>query len=377
MHEQRKKAIVLDVMPKGAVKAADSARLAELISLTETAGGILIKKVVQKRGRPSAKTYLGSGKIAEAAEYCKAEKIELVIVNGVLKPHQYENLGKTFEKGVKIWDRIDLILNIFDRQASSPEAKMQIKLARLHHEIPKLYSREATTLFERAGAGIGTRGAGEKGIEAEKRHIRRQIKSLEEKLETIRKKQFNQRNARNNTGMKTVALIGYTNAGKSTLMKLLTKKQNISVKDAPFVTLETKIGRVWIPDLPQGFLLADTIGFIRELPPQLIESFLTTLQEAQTADLLIHVIDISDPEFRQKIDVVEEILEQINCSHIPKFYVFNKLDRCDEYKQLQEENACLVALHEFRRFSPAAISITDSYGIHQLKQKLSECVLKT
>jgi GTP-binding protein HflX len=370
----RAKTIVLDTVPHGTTLYSAEKNLEELLSLVQTAGGIVVEKIIQKRGRPSAKTFLGSGKIREAAEFCKENHIELVIINGSLKPHQYINLGKLFPKDIKIWDRIDLILKIFDRHAHSPEAKMQIQLARLHHEIPKIYARESTTLFERAGAGIGTRGAGEKGINEEKRHIRRQIKNTERKLEEFKKKQASQRKARKKTGMPIVALVGYTNAGKSSLMKLLSKKERIEINDALFVTLETKIGKVWLPDSGKSFLLADTIGFIRELPPELISSFETTLQEAKEADLLLHVVDISDPEYEKKIAVVHSILEEIGCNTIPQLFVFNKTDTAFGYSESQKQKACFLPEKKFKNHRPTLTSVVNKTGTKELLSKIDQAL---
>lgn len=370
MRNPTQKTVILDVVPPGTTAQIAEQNLQELLSLAKTAGGIVVAKVIQKRGRPSSKTFLGSGKIEEAAEYALENGIELVIINDSLKPHQYVNLGKMFPN-IKLWDRIDLILNIFEQHASAPEAKLQIKLARMHHEIPKIYAREATTLFERAGAGIGTRGAGEKGIEEEKRHIRNQIKNIKERLEAMQKKQGSQRRNRERTGMPTAAIVGYTNAGKSSLMRVLTKKDNIRVDDALFVTLETKIGNLWLSQVEKSILVADTIGFIRDLPPELISSFLTTLQEARYADLLLHVVDIADPKYVEKIAIVESILEQLDCSKIPSVFVFNKADLLADYTVLTEEKACLALPKALREQPSVLISTNTKFGIDRLKDVIS------
>lgn len=361
--------LVLDIVQPGTPRSIADENLQELLDLIATAGGIVVKKIIQRRGKPSQKTFLGSGKILEAGEFSKAENIDLVIINDQLKPNQYLFLGKVFE-GVKIWDRVDLILQIFDAHASAPEAKTQINLARLHHDIPKIYARESTTLFERAGAGIGTRGAGEKGIEEEKRHIRAQIKSLETRLKNFQKKQGNQRRARQKTGMPTVALVGYTNAGKSSLMKALTKK-DVRIDNALFVTLETKIGRAFLPSLGTSVLMADTIGFIRDLPPRLVASFLTTLQEASEADLLLHVVDISDPRFREKIAVVDTLLEQIHCAHIPQVLVLNKADALPDLEKIDDNRASFLPIRNFSDRTPVLVSAAKKIHLKELKEKIA------
>lgn len=353
------KTLILDIIPKSLTIQEAEDNLEELKNLIKTAGGIVIKKIIQKRGRPSPKTFLGVGKIEEAADDTIELAIDLVIVNGVLKPNQYIHLQNLFPKK-KLWDRVDLILNIFEKHAQSSLAKLQIKLARMHHEIPKIYARQATTLFERAGAGIGTRGMGEKGIEAEKRHIRQQIRQLEDKIKMLQIKQSNQRQRRKRTGATTVALVGYTNAGKSSLMKVLTKKQGVVASNKLFATLDTKIGNMWLPGLHKEIMVADTIGFIQDLPPALIESFLTTLEEAQEADILLHVVDISDTKFPDKIKIVEDILSQIGAVKIPRIFVFNKLDRL-------EGEVPEYLLRRYEVFSPVFVSSVTKEGVGELK----------
>ena len=354
------RALIIDVVSKSASLEVAEMELEELINLTKTVGGVVIKKIIQKRGQPSAKTFLGTGKIEEVALEVDALDVNLIIANGVLKPTQYLHLQKLFP-GKKLWDRVDLILNIFDRHAQSRLAQLQIKLARMHHEIPKIYARQATTLFERAGAGIGTRGMGEKGIEAEKRHIRQQIRQLEEKIQVLQLKQANQRVRRQRTGIPTVALVGYTNVGKSSLMQVLTKKQNVLVSDKLFATLDTKIGKMWLPEAQMEILVSDTIGFIKDLPPTLVESFLTTLEEAREADILLHVVDVSDPQYSEKIRVVESILSQIGVAKKPRIFVFNKADRLKE--PLPE-----YVMRRYEVFAPVFTSGVTKEGVGDLRR---------
>lgn len=353
------KTIILDTVPQEVSIEEAEHRLEELQSLIETVGGIVVEKIIQRRGRPSAKTFLGTGKIEEAAICAREEKIDLIIINGILKPNQYLHLQNLFPKK-RLWDRTDLILKIFDKHASSRLAQQQIKLARLQHEIPKIYARQATTLFERAGAGIGTRGAGEKGIEDEKRHIRSQIKNIEKKIEAAKKIQRTQRQNRIKTGMPTAALVGYTNAGKSSLMNILTKKKGVIANDALFTTLDTRIGTTWLPNTQKEIMVADTIGFISDLPPRLIESFMTTLEEARTADLLLHVIDISDPKYQHKIHVVDEILNQLGCQDTAQIYICNK---CDKNPSFDFESF----VQEYAQHTPIQISCSKKQGIETLK----------
>lgn len=335
-----KRCILIDIIPPEKSREEALQDIEELRRLVETYGGIVIVEILQKRGRPSSKTFLGSGKALEAAELAKKHRLDMVIFNHFLKPHQSSHLSKLFShdadditgrSNIPIWDRTDIILKIFEKHATSEVAKMQIKLAQLKHQIPKIYQYQ-TKLFDRERGGIsGTRGAGEKGIEQEKRHIREQIKQIEKKLESIRIAHANQRQHRSRAGLKTVALVGYTNAGKSTLLKALTKKK-VSIADELFVTLDTSIGSLWIedPENPgrgQKVLIADTIGFIQNLPPHLIESFKATLMEVAEADLILHVIDGSDRQQLKKMRVVEEILAEIAAPQQRIIRVFNKSDQ--------------------------------------------------
>ena len=335
-----KKTIVVDIIPPDKTPSQARQEVDELCRLVETYGGIVILEVLQKRGRPSSKTYLGEGKAEEAAEKAKEHKVDMVIINGFLKPAQSTNLRKLFsydpndltgQKDIPIWDRTDIILKIFEKHAKSQKALLQIKLAQLKHQIPKIYQYQ-TKLFDKERGGIsGTRGAGEKGVEMEKRHIRNQIKEVEDKLESVKKTHVNQRERRKKNGLKTVALVGYTNAGKSTLLKALTKKDTY-IADELFATLDTKLGSLWLPDEKNPWkgekvLMADTIGFIQNLPPHLINSFKATLDEVQEADLIMHVIDSSDPEQKMKIKVVDDILKELVDETTPVIRVFNKADQ--------------------------------------------------
>jgi len=337
-----KKTILIDVIPPGKDKQKAELEIEELRRLVETYGGISIAKILQNRGRPSAKTYLGTGKAQEAAELAKEEKVDIVIVNGFLKPTQIKNLTKLFshdanditgKSDIPIWDRSDIILKIFEKHAKSQRAKLQINLAQLKHQIPKVYHYQ-TGLFDKERGGIsGTRGAGEKGIEQEKRHIRGQIKEIEKKLEKMKATHAKQRQRRKRAGLKTVALVGYTNAGKSTLLRALTNKKTY-IADELFATLDTKLGALWLenpktPGRGEKVLIADTIGFIQNLPPHLIESFKATLGEVEEADLILHIVDSTDVEQVMKIRVVDDILNELIGREIPTIRVFNKCDSQD------------------------------------------------
>ncbi|MGE3279103.1 MAG: GTPase HflX [Candidatus Altimarinota bacterium] len=351
-----KKTIVVDIIPPDKTTSQARQEVDELCRLVETYGGIVILEVLQKRGRPSSKTFLGEGKAEEAAEKAKEHKVDMVIINGFLKPAQSTHLRKLFsydpkdltgQKDIPIWDRTDIILKIFEKHAKSQKALLQIKLAQLKHQIPKIYQYQ-TKLFDKERGGIsGNRGAGEKGIEQEKRHIRNQIKEVEKKLELVKNTHTNQRERRKKNGLKTVALVGYTNAGKSTLLKALTKKDTY-IADELFATLDTKLGSIWLPDANNPWkgekvLIADTIGFIQNLPPHLIESFKATLDEVQEADLILHVIDSSDPEQAMKIKVVDDILQDLVDEQTSIVRVFNKSDQQTYCLREQKGQLCVSA----------------------------------
>ncbi len=350
------KTLLIDVIPPGKSKKEAEEEIQELCRLVKTYGGITIKKILQNRGRPSAKTYLGAGKAKEASEFALKEKIDVVIINDFLKPAQNKHLRPLFSHrpdditskyDIPIWDRTDIILKIFEKHAKSQRAKLQINLALLKHQIPKIYQYQ-TGLFDKERGGIsGTRGAGEKGVEQEKRHIRAQIKEIEKKLDKMKVGHHKQRDRRKRSGLKTIALAGYTNAGKSTLLKTLTNKKAY-IADELFATLDTKLGGLWLsdqkdPSKGEKVLLADTIGFIQNLPPHLIESFKATLAEVEEADLILHVIDCSDKRQKMKIQVVEDILKELVPEETPIIKVYNKNDQQEYCFREQMDHLALSA----------------------------------
>jgi GTP-binding protein HflX len=356
------RALIIDVVPKTVKRKEALNNLKELESLIHTYGGIVVVKVVQKRGRPSQKTYVGTGKALEVLDITKDENIDVVIVNGTLKPNQVQHLFSVFN--IPVWDRIDVILKIFDKHAKTEEAKLQIELARLRHEFPKLYGQGAK--LSRLGGGIATRGPGEKILETKKRHLRSRIKEIEKKLSSIKKVRRGQRKLRKRKNLSTVALVGYTNSGKTTLLKNLTHKKNLYIADELFATLDTKIGDLWLEDVQKKVLIADTIGFIRDLPPFLIKSFLATLEEVKEAELLLHVIDVTDKDMNHKISVVEEIINELGCGKTPKIYVFNKVDL------LAGEEKKNKLKKRYNKFNPVFISAEKDFGTDVLKTVISK-----
>jgi GTP-binding protein HflX len=293
--------------------------LEELEFLAETSGAVTKRKFTQRISKPNPKTYVGSGKIQEIKEYCDAKKIDCVIFDDELSPSQLRNIERIFN--IKILDRNNLILDIFAKRARSADAKTQVELAQYQYLLPRL--TRLWTHLDRTKGGIGMRGPGETQIETDRRIIQQKISLLKEKLIKIDKQKAVQRGNRGQ--LVRVALVGYTNVGKSTIMNLLSKSK-VFAENKLFATLDTTVRKVVIENLP--FLLSDTVGFIRKLPHQLIESFKSTLDEVREADILIHVLDISHPGFEDHYNVVKTTIAEIDDKQAnkPTLVVFNKID---------------------------------------------------
>ncbi len=291
--------------------------LDELEFLAYTAGGEVLKRFVQKLENPNSKTFLGSGKIEEVREYVEKNEVGLVVFDDELSPAQQRNIERILE--CKIIDRTNLILDIFAQRAQTSYARMQVELAQYQYLLPRLTGM--WTHLERQRGGIGMRGPGETEIETDRRIVRDRISLLKKKLTKVDKQMSVQRG--NRGALIRVALVGYTNVGKSTLMNVISKS-DVFAENKLFATLDTTVRKVVIKNLP--FLVSDTVGFIRKLPTQLVESFKSTLDEVREADLLLHIVDISHPNFEDHIASVEKILGEINASDKPCVMVFNKID---------------------------------------------------
>ena len=311
------KAILISVCPSGQSIERTEEYLNELAFLLETAGGICVKKVIQKLERPDTRTYVGSGKLDEIKEYKNALDADFIVVDDELSPAQLRNLEKEME--CRILDRTTLILDIFAKRARTSIAKTQVELAQLQYMLPRL--TRMWTHLERQRGGIGMRGPGETQIETDRRLIKERISALKLQLEKFDTQKTLQR--KNRESLVRVALVGYTNVGKSTLMNLLSKS-DVFAENKLFATLDTTVRKVVIGNLP--FLLTDTVGFIRKLPTQLVESFKSTLDEVVEADLLLHVVDISHPDHEEQIAAVNRTLEEIGAIDTPTILVFNKID---------------------------------------------------
>ena len=297
--------------------------LDELAFLTKTAGGSVYKVFTQKLNNPNPKTFIGEGKINEIRDYIKDNEVKTVIFDDELSATQERNISKIFN--CKILDRTNLILYIFAQRAKTSYAKTQVELAQCQYLLPRL--KGMWTHLERQKGGIGMRGPGETEIETDRRIVRNKISLLKEKIKSIDKQMHVQRGNRGK--LVRVAIVGYTNVGKSTLMNLLCKSK-VFAEDKLFATLDTTVRKLVIGNLP--FLISDTVGFIRKLPTQLVESFKSTLDEVREADLLLHVVDITHNNFEEHKESVEKILSEINSLNKPTLLVFNKIDNYEELK---------------------------------------------
>lgn len=307
-------------------------RVAECESLVQTYGGKVIHKTIQRRHHAATRTFIGHHKLESLVALACEEKANLIILNRELKPGQIYNIEFYLEKNklqkqIRIWDRLDLIIAIFSRHAKSSEAKLQLELAKIEHFGPRIYGMGDE--LSQQSAGIGTRGIGETNTEIMKRHIAKRKKLLRKKIEKLQSIKKANRDRRLKMGFKTVSIIGYTNAGKSQLFQSLTNKNNVVVRNELFATLDTKIAHLFLPNTKpsQTVVLCDTIGFIRDLPTNLIDSFHSTLEETIKSDLLLHVVDISENDFSAKIKEVEKVLKILGCDHVPRFFIFNKIDK--------------------------------------------------
>jgi GTP-binding protein HflX len=358
--EKLQRCVLVNLIRPDTTREQAEKYLEELKSLVTTYGGAVVVKIIQKKDHPDNDTYIGKGKAEELKETVRNEKAEIVVINDVVKPGQKFNLQRFItetREDVKVWDRVDLILEIFSKHANTAEAKLQIELARMNHMGPRMYGLGGTVL-SRQGGGIGTRGIGETNIELMKRHWRTAIKQVRDKLDKQVKEREKQLQRRKELGLETVSIVGYTNAGKSSLFNVLTKKDKL-VENALFATLDSAVGKLYLPGLQKTVLISDTIGFIQNLPPQLVDAFKSTLLESINADILLHVIDVADPDMDEKIETVEKILTDLGAGDKKKIYVFNKIDMPSPHDQNE-------LIEKFRDFAPVFISTVKKEHIGDL-----------
>lgn len=361
---QVEKAVLVGLVTREETSEQVEDYLDELAFLAKTAGIESEKNFVQKLDTPDIKTFVGKGKIEEIKEYVEENDIDVVIFDDDLSPSQLRNVERIFKK--KIYDRSLLILDIFMLRARTAQAKTQVELARSEYLLPRL--TRMWTHLERQRGGTGTRGgAGEKEIETDRRMIRNKIAKLKSRLEQIDKQMRTQRG--NRGALVRVALVGYTNAGKSTLMNLLSKSE-VFAEDKLFATLDTTVRKVVLGNLP--FLLTDTVGFIRKLPTQLVESFKSTLDEVREADVLLHVVDLSHPNFEDHYNTVKETLSDIDSVDKPTIVVFNKLDAYQpEPVDPQEHDADINAdpLENLKRTWMSKVEADDVVFVSAIKKE--------
>lgn len=383
------KSFLIDIVPPKTGKDECDLRMLELENLLKTYGGLVVLETVQKKSVPAYATYVGSGKVKEMLDQLDDfDGLDVLVVNNILKPRQIYNLEELcinyqiekrkqdpdnprFEnpKKIKVWDRIDLILKIFDKHAKTVEAKLQIELASIKHMGPRIFGM-GLELSRQAG-GIGTLGVGETNIEIMKRHLQKRMKTITQKLKHYSGVQQRHREARRSKDLKTISIVGYTNAGKSTLINALTKK-DIYIADELFATLDSRAGELFLRKSRTKAIVTDTIGFIQDLPPELIEAFKSTLAEIIEADLLLHVIDISDPNMETKINVVEEILEGLGCGDKAKVYIFNKTDQLDkmiksgEITEDDKQKQITKCKNQYAKFKPHFTTALDRKSLEDL-----------
>lgn len=376
--DPREKAVLVGLITKSQSEELLEEYLDELAFLTETAGAIPLKRFTQKLERPDTRTFVGKGKLQEIIAFTKEKEVDLLVFDDELSPSQLRNIEK--EAGCKVMDRNNLILDIFAGRAQTSHARTQVELAQYQYLLPRL--TRMWTHLERQKGGIGMRGPGESQIETDRRIIQVKIAKLKERLRDIDKQMATQR--KNRGDLVRVALVGYTNVGKSTIMNLISKS-TVFAENKLFATLDTTVRKVVLENIP--FLLSDTVGFIRKLPTQLIESFKSTLDEVREADILIHVVDISHPSFEDHISAVNDTLLEIKSLDKPIIMIFNKIDA---FKFVQKEEDDLMpitkenmSLEDWKRSwmaknnAPALfISATERSNIKEFRDLLTEEVKK-
>ncbi|MDD2871547.1 MAG: GTPase HflX [Candidatus Gracilibacteria bacterium] len=380
--EQKLRVFVADILPADLeIRQNMEDRMIELENLVNTYGGVVIVKHIQNKSVPDYNTFIGEGRLEEIMEEMKREEANILILGNILKPRQIYTLNEKLKViGAKAWDRVDLILKIFERNAFSKEAKLQIELAAIKHMGPRIFDM-GMELGKQGG-----QGRGETNTEIMKRHLATREKHIREDLDHFAKVRVQHRQSRDRKGLNTVGVVGYTNAGKSTLTNSLTKK-GVLAEDKLFATLGTSVGKMFIEAsyeettgkyiAPREILINDTIGFIRELPPKLIDAFKSTLEDSIEADLLLHVVDASDPKVEVKIKVVDDILSSIGANQ-KKIYVFNKIDGLEngEFEiEIQGElkkykNKLEYLKEKFDYLNPIYISAYKKIGLDELKTQI-------
>ncbi len=368
--EKEQKAILIGLVHKDQSEAEVKEYLNELAFLAETAGAVAVKTFYQKLAHPDSKTFVGKGKLEEIKDYVWEKEIHLAIFDDELTGSQISNIQK--ELDIKVIDRSDLILYIFASRARTAQAKVQVELAQYQYILPRL--RGMWSHLERQGGGIGSRGPGETEIETDRRIVKDKISLLRKRLSEIDKQSFTQRKDRGE--FVRVALVGYTNVGKSTIMNLLSKSE-VFAENKLFATLDTTTRKVVFENTP--FLLSDTVGFIRKLPHHLVESFKSTLDEVREADILLHVVDISHPQYEDQIGVVNKTLQDLKAFEKPILTIFNKMDLYEKqtFDEWLEDDVKQEILHDLKqrwenitRGNCVFVSALERKNIDELRQTI-------
>ncbi len=345
LQTKRERAVLagLSAVSMAAAERSSEESMAELSALADTAGADTVALVLQTRQTPDPRSFLGRGKVEELREIAVSQECDLAIIDNELSPSQARVLEEAL--GVRVLDRSGLILDIFAQRAQTREGRLQVELAQYKYLLPRLTGMW-THLKRQAGtsAPIGTRGPGETQLETDRRHIRERIQKLERELEQVRRVRATQRRRREKNAMPMVALVGYTNAGKSTVLNVLTRS-DIPANDRLFDTLDTTTRRLWVGEIGREVLLSDTVGFIRKLPTHLVEAFKATLEELRFADLLLHVIDVSAPDWEERAAVTDALIEQLGAGQTPCLRVYNKCDALPVLTELprDRDSVCVSA----------------------------------
>lgn len=367
MYQQNQKPHILiaSIVPSHFTQKQAFESIKELIHLVETLGGEVIDIVLQNREIHTKGMYLGKGKTEEVKQIIATKNIDIVVLNSIIVPSQIYEFYTYFSVSnpkIQVWDRVDLILKIFSKHAFTAEAKLQIELASMRHMGPRIFGMGME--MSQQGGGIGTRGIGETNTERMKRHWKKEIKKTKDQLEKLSQTRQNQIDRRREMGLKTVSIVGYTNAGKTSFFNILTNNKKLT-QDSLFVTLESSTGKLFLPSLQKEILISDTIGFIRDLPPQLIEAFSSTLMESINADLLLHVIDIADEDMDDKINVVKQTLKNLRLENKKIIYVFNKTDKRTAANQQEIQK-------KYAFYHPQFISVYKNQGVDKLIEAIGQ-----
>ncbi len=354
------RAILVGVKTKNKDEKEFKNSLSELEGLVEAAEGKTLGKLYQRRDFPDPATFIGKGKVKQLKELAEGINADTIVFDADLTPVQISNIEKITE--VEVLDRTDLILHIFSKRARTRQAKLQVELAMLEHELPRIYGQKGKSL-SRIGGGMKTKGAGEKLGEIKVRTIKDRIAKIKRELEKIKKQRYQQRKWRNkDPNLLKVSLVGYTNVGKSTLLKRLTKRDTF-ISDQLFATLDTKTSFINFPDIGKKAVITDTVGFVKNMPKEIMDAFMATLEELEDTDLILHVVDISDENWQEKVETVEKILGKIKVLDKPQVFVLNKIDKVIPSEEYLEDSDIALLLGEREG---VIVSTTKGWNIDKL-----------